>query len=169
MNCRLHHQQVAPGGFSLVEVTLAVAIAALAIITFLGLLPQGLEISRKTSMMTLNSNILEQVVRDLENTAYNQLPAVGGSTVSRYYDDQGVQVQADSKNISFVAQMDFSGSAALPATESSQPFLRRVVVRIANTSDKNFEFSADRRYTYSTFSHILAKTRSSTSTGTAFK
>jgi uncharacterized protein (TIGR02598 family) len=39
-------------GFSLVEVTLAVAIAALAMITLLGLLPQGLEMSRKSALIT---------------------------------------------------------------------------------------------------------------------
>ncbi|OYW26293.1 MAG: hypothetical protein B7Z47_07745 [Chthoniobacter sp. 12-60-6] len=52
-------------GFSLVEVALAVAIAALAIITLLGLLPQGLEMARKTSLMVSDSNILQQITHDM--------------------------------------------------------------------------------------------------------
>lgn len=80
-------------GFSLVEVTLAVAIASLAIITLLGLIPQGLEMSRKTGLLTNNSHILEQIIRDLENTQFSLLPAPGAATNQRrYFNDQGQEV-----------------------------------------------------------------------------
>ncbi len=146
-----------PAGFSLVEVTLAVAIAALALITFLGLLPQGLEISRKTALMTTNSNVVEQIVRDLESAKWDMLPSTG--TQLRYFDDQGVEVSSNSTLISTVAQLSFSNPASLPQTEALQNFLRRVVVRVANTSNPRFDFSPDRSYTYATYSHLVAKTR----------
>lgn len=157
-------------GFSLVEVTLAVAIATLAILTLLGLLPQGLEMSRKTGLLTNYSNIVEQVVRDLENTEYALLPAqqtgVGGTGANalaeksrRYFDDQGQRVAEDSPAISFVAEIDFSQPAALPRTEQTQKYLRRVIIRIAPTSNTGFQFGQDNRLSYSTFYHLLAKNR----------
>jgi len=151
-------------GFSLVEVTLAVAIAALALITFLGLLPQGLEISRKTALMTTNSNVLEQIVRDLENARWDVLPggtggSGGASTQLRYFDDQGVELASNSKNISIIAQLNFSNPASLPSKEVTQYFMRRVVVKIANTSNPSFDFSAGRSFAYSTYNHLVAKTR----------
>lgn len=71
---KIHIKSHSQAGFSLVEVTLAVAIAALAIITLLGLLPQGLEMARKTAMMVNDSNILEQITHDMENATFDMLP-----------------------------------------------------------------------------------------------
>jgi len=162
---------LSPAGFSLVEVTLAVAIATLAIITLLGLLPQGLEMSRKTGILTNNSSILEQIIRDLENTTFNLLPSqgtgtpagTGGSLLSvtsrRYFNDQGQNVTQDSDEISYVAEIDFTMPAALPLTETSQPFLRRVIVRIASSSNKDFAFGANNRLSYVTLHHLIAKSR----------
>ncbi len=162
---------LSPAGFSLVEVTLAVAIASLAIITLLGLLPQGLEMSRKTGILTVNSNILEQVIRDLENTQFNLLPSqgtgtppgTGGSILPdesrRYFNDQGQSVEEDSDEISYVAEIDFTVPAALPQTETLQPFLRRVIVRVASSSNKDFVFGENNRLSYVSFNHLVAKSR----------
>jgi uncharacterized protein (TIGR02598 family) len=157
-------------GFSLVEVALAVAIAAVGIITLLGLMPEGLEMSRKTGLLTLNSNIVEQIIRDLENTQFRLLPTQGtgsgsgGGTViqqrsRRYFDDQGQQVGEDSNAIIFVAEIDFSQPAALPKTEQQQPNLRRVIIRVANTGNPAFEFNPDNQIAYTTYNHLLARTR----------
>jgi uncharacterized protein (TIGR02598 family) len=157
-------------GFSLVEVALAVAIAAVGIITLLGLMPEGLEMSRKTGLLTLNSNIVEQIIRDLENTQFNLLPAQGTGTTTgganaipeksrRYFDDQGQQVNVDSNAIVFVAEIDFTRPASLPRSEQTQNYLRRVIIRVANASDPAFQFNADNRIAYTTYNHLLAKTR----------
>ena len=153
-------------GFSLVEVTLAVAIAALALITLLGLLPQGLEMSRKTSQLTNNSNILEQIIRDLENTQYSTLPA---AKVRRYFNDQGSEVQQGDENITFVAEIDPEQLAFLPLADAQMNYanafnnnrgnLRRVVIRVATTSSPDFQFGENNRVSYSIFNHLIAKTR----------
>lgn len=166
----IHQRRPASAGFSLVEVTLAVAIAALAIITLLGLMPQGLEMSRKTGILTLNSNIIEQIIRDLENTQFSLLPAQGTGAASgggnalpeksrRYFNDQGQEVDQQSKAITFVAEIDFSKPASLPKTEQTQPFLRRVVIRVATTTNPEFQFGENNRIAYTTFNHLIAKTR----------
>ena len=159
-------QSLNRSGFSLVEVTLAVAIAALALITLLGLLPQGLEMSRKTSQLTNNSNILEQIIRDLENAQYSTLPA---AKVRRYFNDQGSEVQQGDDNITFVAEIDPEQLAFLPLADAQMSYanafnnnrgnLRRVVIRVATTSSPDFQFGENNRVSYSIFNHLIAKTR----------
>lgn len=146
-------------GFSLVEVTLAVAVASLAIITLLGLLPQGLEMSRKTGLATTNSSILEQVIRDLENVQWSKLPSPSSSTSSTMlFNDQGIKQASGSKDVSFVAQITFL-QASLPKSESTQDYLRRVLIKVAASSNPDFKFEEDNRLSYVTFNHLLAKTR----------
>ena len=148
-------------GFSLVEVTLAVAIAALAIITFLGLLPQGLEISRKTAQLTLYSNVLEQIVRDIDNASWDTLPT--GNNERRFFDDQGVEVTSASDRISIVAQMDFSQTTSLSSANDQQRFLKRVVVNLATTPNATYEFTPSaKNFSYSSFHHLVSKSRSAT-------
>ena len=169
-------------GFSLVEVALAVAIASLGIITCLGLLPEGLEMSRKTGQMTINRNIIEQVIRDLENVqdwklikpaAPNSIIAPSTSSTSSnsgenairngkqslYYDEQGASVTKSSSRVTYVVSADFNGLISLPGATADNPYLTRAVIRIANTSNPSFDFSKARSDTYTTFSHLIAKTR----------
>lgn len=143
-------------GFSLVEVTLAVAIASLAIITLLGLLPQGLEMARKTSMLTNNSSILEQVIRNYENMQWTGLPANG--IVTKFYSDEGLEVSSDSKEISYVVSIDFSQQAALPA-DTNQMYLRRVVIKVASSSNTSFQFGPNNKASYAVFNYTIAKSR----------
>jgi len=148
----------AASGFSLVEVALAVAIAALAIITLLGLLPQGLEMSRKTALMTNNSNILEQVTRDLENARFSMLPT---QILTKYFSDQGAELKQGSKDIVYVVQIDpdLQFPASLPRSEAKQLYLKRFIIRIAASSNPDFKFEDNNRLSYSIFSHLVAQTR----------
>ncbi|MCF7784690.1 MAG: Verru_Chthon cassette protein B [Prosthecobacter sp.] len=143
-------------GFSLVEVTLAVAIAALAIITLLGLLPQGLEMARKTALMINDSNILAQVTHDMENAAFDKLPT---SIVKKYYNDQGREVQQDATDLAFVVEIEPQQVVALPKAEKTQPYMRRMVIRIAASSTPGFVFGTDNAPSYVTFNQLIAKTR----------
>jgi uncharacterized protein (TIGR02598 family) len=145
-------------GFSLVEVTLAVAIAALAIITLLGLLPQGLEMSRKTALITSNSNILEQIARDLDNARFAMLPT---AKQKKYFNDQGAELKEDSEEIIYVVEIDPDTNypASLPKTEKEQPYLKRYIIKIANSNSADFEFDDSNRFRYSTYNHLVAKTR----------
>lgn len=143
-------------GFSLVEVALAVSIASLAIITLLGLLPQGLDMSRKTLLMINDSNILEQVTRDLESAQFTLLPA---ANVRRYFNDQGREVLQNAKDLAFVVQVEPQVIAALPKSEMTQPYLKRMIIRIATTSSPTFVFGNNNILSYNTFNHLIAKTR----------
>lgn len=143
-------------GFSLVEVTLAVAIAALAIITLLGLLPQGLEMARKTALMVNDSNILEQITHDLENATFDNLPT---QTFKKYYNDQGREVQQDAKDLAYVAEIEPQTVVALPKAEKTQPYMKRMVIKIATSSSPGFVFGTNNTPSYVVFNQLIAKTR----------
>ena len=151
-------------GFSLVEVALAVAIAALGIITCLGLLPEGLEMSRRTGEMAINSNILQQIIRDVENSpwSYVHQQQTAKTKTKRYYNDQGSAVANNAKDITYVVELDFSVPAYLPATTQDlalQQNLVHFVVRMATTSNADYNFASHSPGLYSTFHHLVAKSQ----------
>lgn len=148
-------------GFSLVEVALAVAIAAVGIITCLGLLPEGLEMSRRTAQMAINSNILEQLIRDVENAGWPYLKTQTGR-VKRYYNDQGSEVAVDAADLTYVVEIDYSNLAYIPAPSAAlqtQNYLKRLIIRMATTTNPNFEFAGKNPALYTTFNHLVAKDR----------
>jgi len=90
--------------FSLVEVTLALGIAAFCLIALFGLMPAGIQTNRNATSQTAATNIMADVIADVRATARataaatpSQLyviaiPASGGSnttTQTRYFDSQG--------------------------------------------------------------------------------
>lgn len=146
-----------PSGFSLAEVAIAVAIAALGIVTILGLLPQGLELSRKTGVIAAQRSIVEQVLRDLEQTEWSKLVE---NTQLRYYDDQGLETVVGKTTVSYIASVEVKDlSAKLPAVTAPEQYLRKVVVKIAESRDPTFDFTEGNIKKYTTFNHYVAKGR----------
>jgi type II secretory pathway pseudopilin PulG len=91
-------------GFSLVELTLALGVAAFCLIALFGLLPIGVQTNRNATSQTRATNILSSVIADIRTTAKatpsatpSQLyvitiPASGASnttTQTRYFDGEG--------------------------------------------------------------------------------
>ncbi|MBE7496323.1 MAG: Verru_Chthon cassette protein B [Verrucomicrobiaceae bacterium] len=160
---RLHFspRRRSSSGFSLVEVALAVAIAAVGIITCLGLLPEGLEMSRRTAELAINSNILEQVIRDVENAGWPYLSTQNGQT-RKYFNDQGTEVQRDSTDLTYVVEIDYSIPAYLPATTPAaglQTNLKRLIIRMATSTNPDIQFAGRNPGLYTTFNHMVAKDR----------
>ena len=58
--------------FSLVEVTLAIGIAAFCLITVVGLIPVGVQTNRNATSQTAATNIMAAVVADLRSTSKTQ-------------------------------------------------------------------------------------------------
>lgn len=143
------------------EVALAVAIAAVGIITCLGLLPEGLEMSRRTAQMAINSNILEQLIRDVENAGWPYLSTQNGR-VKKYFNDQGTEVAVDASDLTYLVEIDYTNLAYIPAATSAlqtQSNLKRLVIRMATTTNPNFEFAGKNPALYTTFHHLVAKDR----------
>ncbi len=76
-------------GFSLVEVTLALGIVAFSLLTLVGLIPMGLTTFHKAINTSVSSQIVQQVVTDVQQTDFSQFTV---QNPLRYFDDQGNQI-----------------------------------------------------------------------------
>jgi uncharacterized protein (TIGR02598 family) len=81
--------------FSLVEVTLALGIAAFCLIAVFGLVPVGLQTNRNATSQTIATNVIAAVVADLRATPKNSSTssqfniAFGTNPPPIYFDGQG--------------------------------------------------------------------------------
>lgn len=157
----------APNGFSLPEVTIAVGIAALGLIALLGLMPQGLEMARKTGELAAQRQIVEQVTRDLEQTSWADLQQMSGATAGQIhaFSDQGMEVPLNHQSTSYIANVRVypltaqlpQGTAATPLTEN---YLRKVVIRIATTTNTGYQFdNPNNRFSFATYHTYVARSR----------
>jgi uncharacterized protein (TIGR02598 family) len=147
-------------GFSLVEVTLALGIAALGIIAVLGLMPQGMEMSRKTGLLSVHRQITEQIAREIDQKPWAEIVNAPPQQQPLYFDDQGLEVTADSPVLAFVVDVEYlnSGTMVLPQGAPFEPFLRRVLIKIANTTNLGFDFDdVNNRRQFVTMVHLVAK------------
>lgn len=115
------------GGFSLPEVTIAVAIAALGLVSVLGLIPSGLESVRSAGATATSSRIFQQLSSELQRAEWGDYTGsgVGWSGLApyqnqlRYFDDQGVELPATTgegdMRLTYVARVYLLGQAERPA------------------------------------------------------
>src|SRR5438105_9667881 len=79
--------------FSLVEVTLALGIAAFCLIAVFGLMPVGVQTNRNATSQTAATSLMAAVVSDLRatpkaNATSTQFALVLGTNATRYFDSQ---------------------------------------------------------------------------------
>jgi len=83
-------------GFSLIEVTIAMAIAAVALVTLLGLIPQGMNTMREAGDQAIMGRIHQQLLNEIQLTPFDD--SVGASLIDAYdgeefyYDSQGEEL-----------------------------------------------------------------------------
>lgn len=149
-------------GFSLAEVAIAVAIASLGIITILGIIPTGLEGLRKAGDNIALARIYQQMISEVQSADWGV--AKKGKTgwdkldeyvdERRYFDAEGTLLDdSDSEfefRISYVALYDFTKAdkpVFLPGDEKAvdRADIKPLVVRVAVSTDKNFDFEDDDR------------------------
>src|ERR1043166_3988625 len=104
------HWKRQPFGFSLVEVTLALGVAAFCLIAVSGLLSVGVQTNQRSTSQTLATNIMAAAAADLRNTtkvAFGTspsgssplflIPASGTTTI--YFDASGSQTAVTSAQV----------------------------------------------------------------------
>lgn len=136
-------------GFSLVEVVLAVGIMALGVVTILGLLPHGLEMSRKTANEMAEARIIEHIVGEMQSTDWQSLSTYGQQ--KRYFDDQGLELpnlnSAEAQfALNYVVRVDVPAlDVRLPTnntTVAADQNLRRVTIRMVAAPLPDFNFDS---------------------------
>lgn len=102
-------------GFSLIEVTIAMAIAAVAVLTLLGLVPQGMDTMRAAGDEAIQGRIHQQILSELQMTPFedsgNSSPLDKYNDLEFYYDAQGEEL-SDEENQSTVPDERKRGSFA---------------------------------------------------------
>jgi uncharacterized protein (TIGR02598 family) len=74
-------------GFSLIEVVMAVGVAAFALVALLGLLPAGLSTFKSTMNTSMGSQIAQRIFNDLQVADWNDI-----TNAYRFFDDQGTEL-----------------------------------------------------------------------------
>ena len=160
-------------GFSLIEVTIAMAIAAVALVTLLGLIPQGMNTMREAGDQAIQGRIHQQLLNEIQMTPFDD--ASGMSLIDVYdkmefyYDAQGEElsdsreqgsVQEDRKKGSFghiySARITFPDKGNAPASVGGakfegysfdgmdkNPFVRPVIVEVAAVAGLGDDFDWD--------------------------
>jgi uncharacterized protein (TIGR02598 family) len=105
--------------FSLVEVTLALGIAAFCLIAVFGLMPVGVQANRNATSQTAATNIIAAVVSDLRATPKNSTTssqfsiAFGTNPPPMYFDGTGQFATTLGSNSRYQLNITWTGSAGL--------------------------------------------------------
>lgn len=143
-------------GFSLVEVTIAVAIAALGFITLLGLLPSGINMARQAAQMSTGARIMQKLSGEMQSVSWEDITWTGYSPL-RYFTSEGTEIlagqAADPKELA--AQLAYVASIQLPdqpldvmlpggaaGTKAAAQHVRRVRICVASSNDPSFNFAS---------------------------
>jgi len=106
----------AAAAFSLVELTLAVGIAALCLITVFGLVPVAALTNRNATSQTAATNVIASVIADLRATTVSTSPQYGitfGTPKTLYFDGTGQFTTSLSTDSRYQLNVTWSGSTGL--------------------------------------------------------
>lgn len=136
-------------GFSLIEVTIALGISALGITSILGMLPQGMGNLKKASDLAAETRISQYIISEVTQAQWQDKS--GGDLLSysyngkRYYFDDMAQVldaRDPGPNVSYVAQAFISTQGVSIPGGKVDPYLRRLTVKMKNTTQRDFDFDS---------------------------
>jgi uncharacterized protein (TIGR02598 family) len=104
--------------FSLVELTLALGIAAFCLIAVFGLMPVGVQTNRNATSQTAATSILSNVIADLRatpkaNATSTQFGITFGMTRTLYFDGGGQFTTSLGANSRYRVSITWSGTAGL--------------------------------------------------------
>ncbi len=175
MNIPTHNsppQRSLARAFSLPEVTMAVGIAAMAIVLLLGLVPSGLQSVRDAAQTLAESRIYQQIVGEIQSADWGNLTAGAQANdplaypllsqyqdARRYFDDQGTPLtnnQEQSLRLAYVARITLNrdGQLAVPNGQPSGNMVG-VTIDVASVPDASYDFPP--RGIYSTRSFVVAR------------
>jgi uncharacterized protein (TIGR02598 family) len=104
--------------FSLVEVTLALGVAAFCLIALFGLIPVSMQTNRNATSQTAATSIIAGVVADLRatptvNPTSSQFGITFGTNATLYFDGAGQASTSPTANSRYQLNVTWGGSSAL--------------------------------------------------------
>ena len=168
-------------GFSLVEVALAVAIAAVGLVAVLGVLPSGLSSVRDAGNLSANARIIGEILGELQLSDWGAMSGNGRTSTEQnsgwagldrvvarrwYFNDQANPIsEGDSdftSQISFVARVRLSRDpVSVPGDAAGSSNLKNVQIDIAVIPDKDFAFSDSQTDMFVTYPGVISRRYSS--------
>ena len=154
-----HHPRAA---FSLVETVLALGIMALAITALLGLVPHGLEMSRKAANAASETRIVDTILGQLSNIPFNNVK--DQDKMELHFDDQVEEVDdtVDANQSTYIARVLVANPPGgptgftLPGSPAGQAEMWRVQVQIVQSPLRHFNFDAAPPKSFTTVPVVLA-------------
>jgi uncharacterized protein (TIGR02598 family) len=99
-------------GFSLVEVVLAVGVAAFALVTLMALLPAGLNTFKGSMNTSMGTQIAQRVFNDLQISDFSSI-----ESTNRFFDDQGTELtDSNAVNCIYWVQVNITNSGGDTST-----------------------------------------------------
>jgi uncharacterized protein (TIGR02598 family) len=149
-------------GFSLVETVIAIGIMALAVTALLGLLPQGIEMTRQAGNENAYARILSSVRAEINKVGFKDLDQLELRRLT--YDDQGVrifQAGGTGNQIAYVAEVDFNGAnnrpLTLPGGSGAEVAIENFSVRIVASPLQDYNFLRAPPMAYRTYPIHIAR------------
>lgn len=118
------------GGFTLVEVTLAVGIAAFAVLSMLGVMAVGMTTMKSAVNDTVHTQITREVVGDLRQANFTQL--TNASTVSTWqwdFDNRGLPLDRNNQNKIYAATVAVNPAQLSGGAQNPNLLLVNVTIR----------------------------------------
>jgi uncharacterized protein (TIGR02598 family) len=161
-----HHHR----GFTLPEVLVAIGIAAVGILSVLGIVPRSLDTLRKAGEVSAESRIAQQIFATIslsewqDSKARDQLES--NYQGKRYFfDDLAVPVEEPDPAFgpAYVAEVSIAPlDVALPQGGSTaaapDPHLRRVTVKVATAPSPDFDFNTAEERAYRSYASVVTRT-----------
>lgn len=159
---KLSRSRKSESAFSLVEVTLALGITAVALVSLMGMLPQGMKTLQRANDQAVMGRIHQQILGEIQLTPWESKsggipPLESFDRTIRIYDDQGIQLPDSDRgemNHVYTARLTLPrtgqtmpnsvggtshGGVNLPGDSEATPELvRLVLIEITGSSDPNF-------------------------------
>lgn len=139
-------------GFSLVEVTLALGVAVLSLITVFALLPIGLQINHNAIEQTNSVQVLSAVVADLRAT-----PGKGAATSQQF----GIAIPSDPTGASGSSALYFDEKGQFATSLQANSRYRLVITFVPNSAGTSAATFADVKITWPAAANPVNATGSS--------
>lgn len=126
--CKSRHRR----GFSLVETTIAVGIAATVLVALVGLIPVSLDTLREASNTTATARIVQAVTADYRMRNWSEILSQQeqGGVVDYQFDGQGTRVKQGDATSIFTARVTVADALPLPGMAASNPRLKSVQILV---------------------------------------
>ncbi len=136
-------------GFSLIEVTIAVAITAVALVSLMGMLPKGMQTMSAATDRAIEGRIQQQVVSELMLTEWKNRGIFDQEI--RGYDDQGIHIATNGNvfatgrtnaDVIYRARIRMQGTSVVLPGGEVDPDLQLVLIDITGLSVSDFNFDS---------------------------